>query len=205
MAPRTDLDDPAVAAAALRRAAAAGVGGRSSDFDLLPGAPRPAGAGLRPAAVLLAVDLAGPRACLLLTKRATHLRHHPGQIALPGGRLEPGEDAAAAALREGAEETGLPLAAAETLGTLPPHETVTGFSVTPVLALIHARWTPLPQPGEVEEVFHVPLACLADPDAYRQEGRSWQGRARRYWVAPWGPHYVWGATARILLGLARRL
>ncbi len=192
------------AEARLRRALAAPPA-PSSDHDLQPGPPAPPRGALRPAAVLLAVDLTGARAQVLLTKRAAHLRHHPGQIALPGGRIEPGEDATAAALREAAEEVGLPPARPEILGLLGPHETVTGFSVTAVLALLRQPFDPVPEAGEVEEVFGVPLSHLADPARYRIEGRVWQGRLRRYWVAPWGPYYVLGATARILRGLALRM
>lgn len=189
------------AAAALARALSR-TGAPSSDHELMGEAvPR----SLRPAAVLLAVDVSGERAGVLLTKRSAQLRHHPGQIALPGGKLDRGEDARACALREAAEEVGLPTASPEVLGTLPPHVTVTGFSVTPVLALLRAPVRPVPRPGEVDEAFFVPLAHLADLGSYRQEGRAWGGRARRYWVAPYGPHYVWGATARILRGLAEAM
>jgi 8-oxo-dGTP pyrophosphatase MutT (NUDIX family) len=188
----------------LRRALAASRAA-SSDYDLDPGLPRPAGRELRPAAVLLAVDLSGPEARVVLTKRAAHLRHHPGQIALPGGALDPGEDAPACALREAYEEIGLPLGRCETLGAYGPHETVTAFSVTAVLALVHEPFVPRPEAGEVAEVFSVPLAHLASPANYRIEGRRWQGRHRRYWVVPWGPYYIWGATARLLRGLAERI
>jgi 8-oxo-dGTP pyrophosphatase MutT (NUDIX family) len=193
---------PAEAEAGLARALArAREGGAASSDHDLHDAPSPARP-LRPAAVLLAVDLSGREARVLLTKRAAHLRHHPGQIALPGGRTEPGEDAVPCALREAAEEVGLPAGLPEVLGPLPVHETVTGFAVTPVLAVLRAPFAPVPQPGEVEEVFGIPLAHCADPARYRIEGRVWQGAMRRYWVAPWGPYYLWGATARILRGLA---
>ncbi len=193
---------PAEAEALLRRAL--GVArGPSSDFDLDPGLPRPQGRELRPAAVLCAVDLSGPEPQVILTKRSAHLRHHPGQIALPGGKIDAGEDAPTCALREAQEEVGLP--GAEVLGCFGPHETVTGFSVTAVLALVHRPFAPVPQAGEVAEVFAVPLSHLADLRRYRVEGRRWQGRHRRYWVVPWGPYYVWGATARVLKELAERL
>lgn len=195
---------PAEAEPRLRRALAA-PRGPSSDYDLDPGLPRPAGRSLRPAAVLLAVDLSGVEARVILTKRSAHLRHHPGQIALPGGKLDGSEDAPAAALREAREEVGLPPGAAEVLGCFGPHETVTGFSVIAVLALVRAPFSPVPEAGEVAEVFAVPLSHLADPASYRVEGRRWQGRQRRYWVAPWGPYYIWGATARVLRELALRL
>jgi 8-oxo-dGTP pyrophosphatase MutT (NUDIX family) len=217
-------------AAAARRflgRALAAPSGPSSDHDLMPGgvpgappdaspvappapAPRPAAPGraLRPAAILVAVDLSGPAARVVLTKRSAHLRHHPGQIACPGGRLEPGEDAVAAALREAREEVGLPEGAAEVLGTFGPHETVTGFSVTAVVAALPAPFAWRPQAGEVEEVFAVPLARVADLGSYRVEGRRWGGPGgmteRRYWVLPHGPHYVWGATARMLRAVAER-
>lgn len=181
--------------------------GPSSDFDLQPLVDRPPGSrarALRPAAILILADLSGARARLLLTLRSAHLRHHPGQVACPGGRLEPGEDATQAALREAGEEVGLPPGAAEVLGAFGPHETVTGFSVTAVVATLDVPVAWAPQPGEVEEVFTLPLARVADLGSYRVESREWGGRLRRYWVLPHGPHYVWGATARMLRALAER-
>jgi 8-oxo-dGTP pyrophosphatase MutT (NUDIX family) len=190
---------PPEALAGLARALLRG-GRPSSDFDLDGGAAG-AARGLRPAAVLLAVDLSGERAAVILTKRAAHLRHHPGQIALPGGKVDAGDASPeACALREAREEVSL--TGAEVLGTLPPHETVTGFSVTPVLAALREPRTLVPEASEVAEAFRVPLAHLADPGSYRVEGRLWGGRRRSYLVAPWGPYYVWGATARILHSLA---
>ena len=177
----------------------------SSDFDLDPGLPRPAGRDLRPAAVLVAVDLAGPESRVILTKRSAHLRHHPGQIALPGGKVDGTEDAVLAALREAREEVGLPPHKAEILGVYGPHETVTGFSVTAVLALVRAPFVARPEAGEVAEVFSVPLSHLAALGNYRVEGRRWQGRHRRYWAVPFGPYYIWGATARLLRDLAERM
>ena len=176
----------------------------TTDYDLNPGsAPPPRG--LRPAAVLCAVDLTGAEARVILTKRSAQLRHHPGQIAFPGGKLDAGEDVVAGALREAAEEIGLPTGQAEVLGTFGPHETVTGFSIMATRALLHEPFVAVPQAGEVAEVFGVPLAHLARLDRYRVDGRRWQGYLRRYWVVPYGPYYVWGATARLLRGLAERL
>ncbi|MFP4043050.1 MAG: CoA pyrophosphatase [Rhodosalinus sp.] len=194
-------DDPwAALETALARPAAA-----SSDFDLSPDAARP-GRVLRPAGVLMALETApeGPR--VYLTKRSPALRHHPGQIAFPGGKLDEGDaDPVAAALREAEEEIGLPRGHVEVMGTLPPHETVTGFSMTPVLARVVRPFDPVPEPGEVAEVFAVPFAHLADPANYTVQARRWRGRMRHYYTVPWGPYYIWGATARILRGLAARL
>lgn len=155
----------------------------------------------RPAGVLIAIHEDDAR--IILTKRASGLRHHPGQIALPGGKVDPGDDGpVAAALRESHEEVGLPPAMVTILGTLPAHRTVTGFSITPVVGLISGPFRPIPEAGEVEEVFAVPLSHLADPARYRVEGRIWRGTRRSYYVVPYGPYYIWGATARILHGLA---
>lgn len=177
--------------------------GPSSDFDANPEITPPA-LPLRDAGVLAAFHEDDGR--LYLTKRAATMRHHPGQIALPGGKLDPADaDVIAAALREAHEEIALDPAQVRLIGTLPPHRTVTQFSVTPVIAVIHGPFTPIAEPGEVAEVFTLPFAHIANPAHYRLEGRIWRGSWRAYRVAPYGPYYLWGATARILMGLAERL
>ena len=187
-----------MAAEALSRALARAAGA-TSDSDLNTGMAMPEGRALRPAGVLLAVQ----DGRVILTRRASGLKHHPGQIALPGGRVEPGDSGpSGAALREAQEEIGLCPSLVQVLGCLPAHETITGFLVTPVLALVTAPFAVRPAAGEVDEVFTVPLSYLADPANYRVEARRWRGVQRRYYAAPWGPYYIWGATARILHGLA---
>lgn len=189
----------------LTRAAALAAAG-SSDFDLNPGQGLPAGTRLKPAAVLVGVQPGPMGARLWLTKRSSRLKHHPGQIALPGGKIDPGDDGPiAAALREAEEEIALPQGLVEVLGTLPPHQTVTAYSVTPVLGLIGDDFQPTPEEGEVEEIFTVPFAHVANPARFCVQSRAWRGQRRHYFTVPYGPYYIWGATARILRGLAERL
>ncbi|ESW62462.1 MAG: DNA mismatch repair protein MutT [Rhodobacter sp. CACIA14H1] len=178
----------------------------SSDFDLNPAITLPPGRVLRPAAVLVPVWLRPQGARLVLTKRASHLKHHPGQIAFPGGKVDAGDDGViGAALRESREEVGLPPELVDIAGTLPPHETVTGFTVTPILGFIRDSFTPVPEAGEVDEVFTVPLSHVLNPAHYAIEKRLWRGEWRRYYAVPYGPYYIWGATARILRALADRI
>lgn len=188
------------------REALAAPGGDSSDFDLNPAAQRPEGRRLRPAGVLVPVSLAGDVPSVILTKRSSRLKHHPGQIAFPGGKQDEGDASVGdAALREAWEEIGLPRELPRVLGTLPFHETVTSFRVTPVVALIDQPFEARPEPGEVEEVFEVPLEHLLEPGNFIVESRIWQGTRRYYFTVPFGPYYIWGATARMLRGLAERM
>ena len=157
-------------------------GAPSSDYDLTPATPVP-DITPRRAGVLAAFD-----------------------PALPGGKVDPGDiDETGAALREAEEEVGLPRDRVEVLGLLPAHRTVTGFSMIPVLGLIHGPVTLRPEAGEVAEIFTVPFDHIADPANYRIERRLWRGDWRAFQTVPWGPYYIWGATARVLHSLARRL
>ena len=178
----------------------------SSDFDLNPDVVLPEGRKLRPAGVLVPV-IAGPQGAeVLLTKRSSRLKHHPGQIAFPGGKQDEGDaDVIAAALREAEEEVGLPRGHVEVLGTLHTHETVTGFLVTPVIGWIDRDFDVQPEPGEVAEVFRVPLTDVTDVALFTIQSRRWRGTRRHYYTVPFGPYYIWGATARILRGLAHRM
>jgi 8-oxo-dGTP pyrophosphatase MutT (NUDIX family) len=178
----------------------------SSDFDLNPDVQLPPGRVLRPAAVLVAFQTGPAGLELVLTKRSSKLKHHPGQIAFPGGKVDAeDEDLKSTALREAREEVGLASEGVEILGHLQPHETVTSFQVTPVVALIHDPFTPVSEPGEVEETFFVPFDHVTDPQNFSIQGRRWRGQRRHYYTAPFGPYYIWGATARILRGLADRI
>ena len=186
-------------------AALARPGRPTSDFDLNP-ALAPDATGLRPAGVLVAIEETAQGPVVWLTKRASHLKHHPGQIAFAGGKVDPCDTGpVAAALREAQEEIGLDPASVEVLGQAEPHQTVTGFAVTPVYGLIRGPFRPLPEAGEVDEAFAVPLSHLGNPANYRIEGRIWRGQKRLYYTVPHGPYYIWGATARILRAMADRL
>jgi 8-oxo-dGTP pyrophosphatase MutT (NUDIX family) len=192
----------------IQRMLARGADNGSSDFDLNPEimASWPAMRALRPAAVLIPLIERSHGLNIILTKRASHLKHHPGQIAFPGGKVdESDKDEIAAALREADEEIGLAPSNVEVLGRMPFHETVTHFQITPILGQVKKPFTTKPEPGEVAEVFEVPLAHLTNPKNYIVEGRYWGGAKRLYYVVPYGPYYIWGATARMLRGFAERL
>ncbi|MBV1896482.1 MAG: CoA pyrophosphatase [Rhodobacteraceae bacterium] len=188
------------------RSALTAPGHGSSDFDLNPETALPKGRKLRPAGVLITVDLTLGEPQVFLTKRSSALKHHPGQIAFPGGKQEDTDaDVTAAALREAQEEIGLPTDLPKVLGALPIHETVTGFLVTPVVAVLTDSFDIKPDAGEVEEVFRVPLSHLSDPSNYIIQSRRWSGTRRYFFTVPYGPYYIWGATARMLRGLAARM
>jgi 8-oxo-dGTP pyrophosphatase MutT (NUDIX family) len=143
---------------------------------------------------------------ILLTKRTAHLAKHPGQVSFPGGRVDPTDaDASAAALREAREEIALDPASVTVLGQLDDFLTGTGYRITPVIGLLPPGLRYHAAPAEVEEVFELPLTVLMDPDAPKLHAREIQGRQRDYWVWPHPDHYIWGATAAILVHLARAL
>lgn len=171
----------------------------TSDFDLNRDVQLPPGRKLRPAAVLAPIIEGDAGYELILTKRSSALKHHPGQIAFPGGKQDVGDpDLDVTALREAEEEIGLPRDQVDILGRFQPHETVTGFTVTPVVALVTGPFDARPETGEVDHVFRVPLRHVLDQSNFQIEARRWRGRMRSYYVVPYGPYYIWGATARIL-------
>lgn len=143
---------------------------------------------------------------VLLTQRSAGLPDHPGQISFPGGRVEP-DDAtlAAAALREAAEEVGLPPERVSILGQLADYETVTGFRVTPVVGWVEPPFSLVTDPIEVADAFEVPLAFLLDPANQQRHHRMIGTLRRDYWAIPFGERYIWGATAAMLLMLDRTL
>ena len=177
----------------------------SSDYDLNQDVQLPPDRNLRDAGVLMPVLDRETGPSLVLTKRTSTLKHHPGQIAFPGGKVDEGDDGVVdAALREANEEIGLPREKVDVIGTLPFHETVTGFKVTPVLALVE-DFAPAPEAGEVAEVFEVPFAYVMRRSNYTVQSRRWRGARRAYFAVPYGPYYIWGATARMLRALADRI
>lgn len=156
------------------------------------------------AAVLVAVtDRARPG--VILTVRREHLRTHAGQIAFPGGRLDPGEDAVAAALREANEEVLLDSASVQVAGVLEPYRTVTGYSVTPVIGVIPPDLPLEPHEQEVRELFEAPLDFLLNPANQQSRTALFQGQTRHYYEILWNDRRIWGATAAMIVNLSRRL
>jgi 8-oxo-dGTP pyrophosphatase MutT (NUDIX family) len=193
---------PSLGAAELERAVATNVS------DDAPGAQRPEPAALaraRPAAVLLPIVDRPDGLSVLLTLRASDLRAHSGQVAFPGGKIDPGETPREAALREAREEVGLEERFIEPLGWLDPFFTGTGFRVAPLVALIAPSFALKVNKLEVDEVFETPFAFLMDPANHRLDEREWQGRRRRFYAMPHEGRYIWGATAGILRNLYEKL
>ena len=186
----------------LERAAAAGASDNS------PGTQRSEPAvfvRVRPAAVVVPIVSRAEGLSVLLTLRASDLRAHSGQVAFPGGKIDPGESPLKAALREAREEIGLEERFIEPLGWLDLYFTGTGFRVAPLVALVEPLFTLTVNKREVDEVFETPLAFLMDPANHRLDEREWQGRRRKFYAMPHEGRYIWGATAGILRNLYEKL
>ena len=188
----------AAEAAALRQAT-------RGDHDLNPGMTPPS-IELRPAAVLVPLVDRPEGMSVLLTQRTAHLTAHAGQIAFPGGRLEPDDrDATAAALRETEEEIGLPRGHVTLIGRLDTYVTGTGFEITPVVGIVSAPFSLTVDPFEVADVFEVPLPFVLDPGNHRRTERVFEERRRVFFVLPYENRNIWGATAGMLVNLAEVL
>ena len=189
--------------AALTNPAAEGARG---DLDLNPEVWRRAGVkATKPAAVLVPViDRGEPT--VLLTLRTAELASHAGQVAFPGGKIEPADESpVAAAMREAREETGLPPTLIEPIGYLDLYLTFSGFRILPTVARVKPDFTLTPNPTEVTETFEVPLKFLMTPANHQRKTRDWSGFARDYYVMPYQNRYIWGITAGILRNLYDRV
>lgn len=171
---------------------------------------RPERESLTPASVLIPIvarDLAGgPGLTVILTQRAAHLKDHSGQVSFPGGRVAAADTSPeATALRETREEIGLDSTRVELLGRLADYHTRTGYRITPVVGVIAPPFELSPDANEVDEIFEAPLAFLLDPANHQRQSREWQGEQRWFFAIPYQRHYIWGATAGMLVNLSRHL
>jgi 8-oxo-dGTP pyrophosphatase MutT (NUDIX family) len=172
---------------------------------LFPGDdPRGVGGDGTPAAVLIAVTNR-PQPGVILTVRRDNLRTHAGQVAFPGGRIDAGEDAVAAAIREAWEEIELDPSAVAPVATLETYRTITNFDVTPVLAAVPADLDLAAHDLEVADWFEAPLAHLMNPANHQLRSVLFEGAERHYYEIPWQGQRIWGATAAMLVNLSRRL
>jgi 8-oxo-dGTP pyrophosphatase MutT (NUDIX family) len=159
---------------------------------------------LHEAAVLVAItDRDAPG--VILTRRTDTLRRHPGQVAFPGGRVDPGEDAVAAALREADEEIALAPDTVTVIGTVDRYRTGTGYHITPVVGVVPPDLTLRPSEAEVASVFEVPLSFLVDPANHVVASAEWNGRTRHFYEIQWQDRRIWGATAAMIVNLSHRL
>lgn len=203
-------DDPfapdrffALAAARLNHEPRTGAG--AGDHVLNPGFPVE-GRTFRDAAVLIPVFDRRPSLTVLLTQRTPHLSAHAGQIAFPGGKIDPHDaGAAAAAIREAQEEVGLDPAAVSVVGFLDPYLTGTGYRITPVVGRVEPGPPLMLNQDEVESAFEVPLAFLMTPANHRRGTRVLGGRERHFYEMPFEERYIWGITAGIIRGLYERM
>ncbi len=167
---------------------------------------RPGAEVLHAASVLVPIVARPAEPTVLFTQRTAHLKKHSGQISFPGGRAEQADEGPEhTALRETWEEIGLASERIELLGRLSDYHTRTGFRVTPVVGIVLPPFELRPDDNEVAEVFEVPLSFLLDPANHQRHARAFQGRQVQYFAIPWREHYIWGATAGMLVNLYRFL
>jgi len=167
---------------------------------------RPGPDALTPASVLIPIVAYAPGLTVIFTQRAAHLKDHSGQVSFPGGRVAAGDASPeATALRESREEIGLDPSRVELLGRMPEYRTRTGYRITPVVGVVAPPLELRADANEVEEIFEVPLAFLLDPANHQRQSREWQGSLRWFYAIPYEGHYIWGATAGMLVNLARHL
>lgn len=160
----------------------------------------------RDAAVLVPLICREPEVTVLLTRRTEHLPSHAGQIAFPGGKIDPDDDGpASASLREAEEEIGLASASVSLLGFGDTYVTGSGFRIFPVVGLVRPDAHMVANPQEVAEIFEVPLSFLMNDDNHHQGRRTWKGRERKFYVMPYYQHYIWGVTAGIVRTLYERM
>lgn len=160
---------------------------------------------LRLAAVLVPIIEHDTGPTVLLTRRADHLNSHSGQVAFPGGKVEPDETPVEGALREAEEEVGLDRSFVDVAGFLNPYETGTGFRILPVISFVRPGFSLTAEPGEVAEIFEVPLGFLMNVDNHERHSVFWRGKRRAYYAMPYQGHYIWGATAGMIRNLHDRL
>lgn len=164
------------------------------------------GMSFRDAAVLIPVVARRPHASVLLTQRTAHLSAHAGQIAFPGGKIDPEDQSpAAAALREAREEIGLMPAMVEPVGYLTPYLTRTGYRIVPVLGRVEPEHRITVNPEEVVDTFEVPLSFLMTSQNHRRGSRQFNGKTRHFYEIPFNERYIWGITAGIIRGLYERV
>ncbi|GGB16503.1 hypothetical protein GCM10011380_02490 [Sphingomonas metalli] len=171
--------------------------------DMAEMAGQPADAMVSAAVLIAVTDRPGPG--IILTQRTETLRRHAGQVAFPGGRIDPGETAVEAALREAEEEIALPPDRVDLIGPVDRYRTATGFDVTPIVGVIPPDLPLIPAEAEVASVFEVPLSFLLDTRNHRPGSAVFRGAERRFIEIPWQDRRIWGATAAMLVNLSRRL
>lgn len=161
---------------------------------------------LSPAAVLMPIVDHDSGPTVILTERTHHLRTHAGQVSFPGGKVEKQDMGPVdTALRETEEEIGLYRDYIDIVGALEVYETSTGFSITPIVGFVTPGFELSIDENEVADVFEVPLEFVMDPQNHRRESRKWQGQLRHYYAMLYGDHYIWGATAGMLVNLSRKM